>query len=269
MALHKMIKMITIGLGGEAYLNFMGNEFGHPEWIDFPRQGNNFSYHYCRRQWSLKYNANLRYGQLGEFDRVMIEWERRLKTMKSAHQYVSAQRFSDKVVVFERGKLLIVFNFHPYKSYENYMIGTHWGSSHIVLYDTDEARFGGFNRISHEVLFDVHDEPSMNRKHSLKLYIPSRVGIALIPIEFAKEYKDFLDIPNTNLLDDLYIAPKDIREEDDKKAATGDHSEEAKKEEANKEQPKAEEVKKQPEDAKGAGKAEEPKETEKEEAKQE
>jgi 1,4-alpha-glucan branching enzyme len=62
MALHKMIRLLTMGLGkcllnvlkdnvigGEAYLNFMGNEFGHPEWIDFPREGNGFSYHYCRR----------------------------------------------------------------------------------------------------------------------------------------------------------------------------------------------------------------------------
>mmetsp|Transcript_15203 Transcript_15203/g.23482 ORF Transcript_15203/g.23482 Transcript_15203/m.23482 type:complete len:226 (+) Transcript_15203:1363-2040(+) len=71
MALHKMIRMLTMNLGGEAYLNFMGNEFGHPEWIDFPRAGNNHSFHYCRRQWSLKYDENLRYGQLGNFDQTL------------------------------------------------------------------------------------------------------------------------------------------------------------------------------------------------------
>lgn len=71
MALHKMIRLITIGLGGEGYLNFMGNEFGHPEWIDFPREGNGFSYHYCRRQWNLVDNENMRFKQLNNFDRAM------------------------------------------------------------------------------------------------------------------------------------------------------------------------------------------------------
>lgn len=32
-----MIRLLTFSLGSKAYLNFMGNEFGHPEWIDFPR----------------------------------------------------------------------------------------------------------------------------------------------------------------------------------------------------------------------------------------
>jgi len=125
---------------------------------------------------------------------------------------VSAQRFSDKVVVFERGKLVLVFNFHPNQSYENYMIGTHWASSHMVLYDTDEARFGGYSRIDHELLYESHNEPAMNRKHSLRLYLPSRVGIALIPLEFAEEYKKYISIPNPNLFDELYIAPKDKQE---------------------------------------------------------
>lgn len=85
MALHKMIRLLSISLGGEAYLNFMGNEFGHPEWIDFPRQGNNFSYHYCRRQWSLKYNKDLRFEQLGNFDQVMNHWENVFSVMSHPH----------------------------------------------------------------------------------------------------------------------------------------------------------------------------------------
>jgi 1,4-alpha-glucan branching enzyme len=85
MALHKMIRLLTLSLGGEAYLNFMGNEFGHPEWIDFPRQGNNYSYHYCRRQWPLMFNNDLRYGQLAEFDRVMQYWESVFGSMIKAH----------------------------------------------------------------------------------------------------------------------------------------------------------------------------------------
>ena len=47
-ALHKMIRCITMALGGEAWLTFMGNEFGHPEWLDFPREGNGWSYQHCR-----------------------------------------------------------------------------------------------------------------------------------------------------------------------------------------------------------------------------
>lgn len=89
MALHKMIRLITFNLGGQAYLNFMGNEFGHPEWIDFPRIGNNFSYHWCRRQWSLNYNNDLRYNQLGEFDEVMNYWEQVFGNMITEHEYVS------------------------------------------------------------------------------------------------------------------------------------------------------------------------------------
>lgn len=119
-ALHKMIRLITFSLGGEAYLNFMGNEFGHPEWIDFPRQGNNFSYHYCRRQWSLCDNPSLCFSWLAEFDRAMNEHEATYTVMQSKHQFVSRQNDADKVIVFERGPLLFVFNFHSSKSYEHY-----------------------------------------------------------------------------------------------------------------------------------------------------
>lgn len=88
-ALHKMIRLFTASLGGDAYLNFMGNEFGHPEWIDFPREGNNNSYHYCRRQWSLLDNKDLRYGQLGEWDRAFTEIENIFGTIIKQHQYVT------------------------------------------------------------------------------------------------------------------------------------------------------------------------------------
>ena len=80
-ALHKMIRLITLTLAGEGYLNFMGNEFGHPEWIDFPRQGNNWSYHYCRRQWSLVDNPDLKYEWLNNFDRAMIAMTKKEKTL--------------------------------------------------------------------------------------------------------------------------------------------------------------------------------------------
>lgn len=85
MALHKMIRLLTCGLGGEAYLNFMGNEFGHPEWIDFPREGNNFSYHYCRRLWYLGENNDLKYSKLRNFDVAMNKLEETFHWLRSSH----------------------------------------------------------------------------------------------------------------------------------------------------------------------------------------
>ena len=114
MALHKLIRLVTMGLGGEAYLNFMGNEFGHPEWIDFPREGNGFSYHFCRRQWHLSDDSSLKYSQLKSFDKAMNELERRFNWMRQgAHQYITLTHEGDKLIVFERGDLLFIFNFHP------------------------------------------------------------------------------------------------------------------------------------------------------------
>ena len=137
MALHKMIRLITMSLGGEAYLNFMGNEFGHPEWIDFPREGNNYSYHYCRRQWNLKYNKDLRYGQLGEFDKTMNYWENVCGSNLKPHEYVTLTNEEDKIIAFEKGELVYIFNFHPNNSYKDYLVGTHWRSDHMILYETD------------------------------------------------------------------------------------------------------------------------------------
>jgi len=123
-ALHKMIRLLTQSLGGEGYLNFMGNEWGHPEWIDFPREGNNFSYHYCRRQWNLLDDEKLRFEQLNNFDVAMNKWENIFKLLVAKHQFVSLSHEEDKIIVFEKGSLLFVFNFHPTKSFENYKIGT-------------------------------------------------------------------------------------------------------------------------------------------------
>jgi 1,4-alpha-glucan branching enzyme len=155
MALHKMIRLLSQSLGGEAYLNFMGNEFGHPEWIDFPREGNNESYDYCRRQWNLMYDKDLRYGQLYQFDEVMNQTEVAFGSMIKDHQYVSLSHEEDKIIAYEKGELLFIFNFHPDKSYENYPIGTHWKSDHFVVFESDEERFGGFRRLdnAHRIWF--------------------------------------------------------------------------------------------------------------------
>lgn len=113
MALHKMIRLITFALGGEGYLNFMGNEFGHPEWIDFPRPGNNWNFHYCRRQWHLVDDNNLRYKSLNNFDKAMLELDSKYQVFTNFHQYLTIAHETDKVIVFEKGDFLFVFNFHP------------------------------------------------------------------------------------------------------------------------------------------------------------
>lgn len=152
-----MIRLITFALGGQAYLNFMGNEFGHPEWIDFPRQGNNWSHHWCRRQWSLKYNKDLYYNAFGEFDQVMNNMEDLFNVMNHDHEYVSLNDEADKMIVFERGELVYVFNFHSNNSYQDYKIGTYWNSPHMILFETDDERFGGLKRLQggHDIWFRV------------------------------------------------------------------------------------------------------------------
>ena len=124
MAIHKMIRLLVSSLGGEAYLNFMGNEWGHPEWIDFPREGNGFSYTHSRRRWDLCDDESLRYSFLKQWDIEMNKLEEKFHWLSSKHQYISLTHEEDKLIVYEKGDLLFVFNFHVSKSFENYRIGT-------------------------------------------------------------------------------------------------------------------------------------------------
>lgn len=181
MALHKMIRLITIGLGGEGYLNFIGNEFGHPEWVDFPRDGNNHSYHYCRRQWSLADNESLRYSELQRFDNAMIKLEKDYDWLSSSHQYITLNHNSDKMIVFEKGNLLFIFNFHYSNSYTDYKIGTQYNQPHKVVLTTDDIEFGGKGRVDKSVIYKVNKEEHgfSNRANSIMLYVPSRTAIVL------------------------------------------------------------------------------------------
>ena len=115
MALHKMIRLITLALGGEGYLCFMGNEFGHPEWIDFPREGNNWSYDHALRRWDLADDTLLRYNQLLQFDCDMIKLENEKGFTLEKDRFISRKDEIDKVIAFEIGNLLFIFNFHPTK----------------------------------------------------------------------------------------------------------------------------------------------------------
>lgn len=179
LALHKMIRLITMGLGGEGYLNFIGNEFGHPEWLDFPRAGNNDSYHYARRQFNLPDDNLLRYKYLNNFDRDMQHLEKFYGWLApNTQQYISRKHEGDRVVVFERvEKLLFVFNFHPNNSYTDYKIGVGEPGKYKIVLDTDAEQYGGHKRLDHSVEFFTKNEGWDNRYHSLMVYIPSRTAI--------------------------------------------------------------------------------------------
>jgi 1,4-alpha-glucan branching enzyme len=146
-ALHKMLRLITIGLGGEGYLAFMGNEFGHPEWVDFPREGNNWSHDHCRRRWDLADAEHLRYKDMKNFDREMLNIEDGFKFLSNGHQHVSTADDNRKIIVFERGDLLFVFNFNPTQDFEGLEIGVPKPGKYVCVLDTDEGQFGGRNRV--------------------------------------------------------------------------------------------------------------------------
>ncbi|KAJ1918438.1 alpha-1,4-glucan branching enzyme [Mycoemilia scoparia] len=179
-ALHKMIRLVTIGLGGEGYLNFEGNEFGHPEWLDFPREGNGNSFHYARRQFNLIDDDLLRYKYLYRFDKAMQHLEDKFHWLSSPQdQYVSLKNEGDKVLVFEKGNLLWLFNFHHTNSYTDYKVGTEWSGKYTVALDSDDKHFGGHGRIDNSTQFFTKDEPWNNRAHSLLVYLPSRTALVL------------------------------------------------------------------------------------------
>ena len=190
MCLHKMIRLITFALGGEAYLCFMGNEFGHPEWVDFPRPGNGFSYALCRRRWDLCDNRYLRYKYLYNWDVAMNKLDEVFNFISSPFQYISLKHEDDKMVVFEKGDLLFVFNFHMYKSYENYKIGTQWGSEHKIILDSDEYRFFGKGRLEygHDHFFPIFHEGWNNRPNYFNIYAPCRTCMVLIAKENINKY---------------------------------------------------------------------------------
>lgn len=186
-ALHKMIRLITMGLGGEGYLNFMGNEFGHPEWIDFPRgdqrlpngkfvKGNNNSFDKCRRRFDLGDAEFLKYHWLQDFDRAMQQLEEKFGFMTTEHQYVSRKDEGDKVIVFEKGNLIFVFNFHWENSYPDYRVGCIKPGKYKIVLDSDEKKFGGYQRLDSDALFFTEESWYDDRPHSFMVYTPCRTA---------------------------------------------------------------------------------------------
>ncbi len=171
-ALHKMIRLITIASAKNGYLNFMGNEFGHPEWIDFPSKQNNWSYHYARRQWSLRYNKNLYFSKLGDFDYEMINLIKNHINFNSGKPELMFIHESDKILIFKRNNLIFVFNFHVSNSFTDY--GFHaMPGKYKMIFDTDKIEFGGKQRLcSNQIHFTINDSV-------LSLYIPNRSAMVL------------------------------------------------------------------------------------------
>ncbi len=173
-ALHKMIRLITLSLAGEGYLNFMGNEFGHPEWIDFPREGNNWSYYYCRRQWHLADDSLLKYQYLQKFDKAMISFakENNLFDYSPVSLYIDDDKH---IIIYSRGDILFAFNFHPVKSFDSYVVKTmSLGNYHPIL-TTDNPEFGGFSRIKEDITYFA--EKQKDGTYGFKVYLPSRTAI--------------------------------------------------------------------------------------------
>ncbi len=174
-ALHKMIRLLTSSVVGEGYLNFMGNEFGHPEWIDFPREGNGWSYHYCRRQWSLADKGYLKYEYLNNFDKAMIKLlkNERLMNKKTQSQWIDQ---GDKVLIYTKKKVAFAFNFNPEKSFENYFVPVEEEGFYKVVLSSDDSNFGGFDRV--DKVYRYKAETTADGRLGFFTYLPARTAIA-------------------------------------------------------------------------------------------
>ena len=174
MALHKMLRLLTMSLGGEGYLTFMGNEFGHPEWIDFPREGNGWSYHYCRRQWSLAENKDLKYPYLLDFEKAMVKMAKKHKVLRSGDRQLGLDNYK-KTVVYQKGEAVFAFNFHPWKSYDGCFLPMPEAGEYEVVMSTDDHCFGGHGRIYHQCYTTTEE----NGWTGIRLYLPSRTAVVL------------------------------------------------------------------------------------------
>ena len=175
MALHKMIRLVTLSTINGGYLNFMGNEFGHPEWIDFPRQGNGWSYKYARRQWDLVDREDLKYQYLGAFDQAMIHLVSQKKKFEQTPIVKLCENDGDQVLAFMRDDLLFVFNFHPCKSFNGYGILAPAGE-YTTLLSSDDTEFGGYGLVDKSVPHFTRRDPlfEKEKKEWLLLYLPAR-----------------------------------------------------------------------------------------------
>ncbi len=181
MALHKLIRLITLATADKGYLNFMGNEFGHPEWVDFPRQGNNWSYHYARRQWPLADDPALKFQFLARFDRDMLALVRAHALLRDSRIERLHLHNDDKVIIFERAGLIMAFNFHPTKSFTDYPFDAPPGK-YRMIFNSDASTYGGHNRLAaDQVHLTQYHAQRPYARHTLNLYLPARTALVLQP----------------------------------------------------------------------------------------
>ncbi|MBR4233279.1 MAG: alpha amylase C-terminal domain-containing protein [Bacteroidales bacterium] len=184
-ALHKMIRLATAATAGDGYLTFMGNEFGHPEWIDFPREGNGWSFKYARRQWSLARNGLLRYGKLRAFDAAMIHLLRKEEVLSDRPEALVIDE-EKKILIFRRRNCIFALNFNAVGSFADYGFAAPDGVWETVL-SSDAAAFDGFDRVKEGEKHVMLEQKSPNGpdrfKHSLMLYLPARTAIVLKKVD--------------------------------------------------------------------------------------
>ncbi len=183
-ALHKMIRLLTSTTMNGGYLNFMGNEFGHPEWIDFPREGNRWSYKYARRQWDLMDNPNLTYHYMGDFDRSMLSLIKHKEGFQKLPVVEIWHNDADQVLAYKRDDLIFVFNFNPSQSFTDYGFLVAPGSYEVVL-NTDNKVFGGNGFVDENVVHLTLPDPLYEKENKewLKLYVPARTAQVLRKID--------------------------------------------------------------------------------------
>lgn len=174
-ALHKMIRLFTMAAGGEGYLNFMGNEFGHPEWIDFPREGNGWSFHYCRRQWSLVENGLLKYQWLGDFDRDMIAMAKQSRLFDQRMGELKLHDEKRKLLVFRRNGLMFLFNFHHSDTALGLKISVEDRANYSVVLDSDAGKYGGFGNVIHK----RYPTKKVDGVNTFEITLPPRTAVVL------------------------------------------------------------------------------------------
>ena len=170
-----MIRLFTLAGGGEGYLNFMGNEFGHPEWIDFPREGNGWSFHYCRRQWSLKENGFLKYQWLNDFDEDMVKLTKENNMFNQRMADMLLMKGPEQTCAFYRNGLMFVFNFHFAQSLNNVLIPVHQPGEYTVILSSDDEKYGGYSNVK----VQTYSSKVFDGKHYIELYIPARTCFVL------------------------------------------------------------------------------------------
>ncbi|KAH7682202.1 1,4-alpha-glucan branching enzyme protein [Dioscorea alata] len=138
-SLHKMIRLISFSIGGSAYLNFMGNEFGHPNRVEFPMESNNYSFAFANRKWDLLKDKGLHMG-LFNFDKEMM-------------------KLDEKEQILSRNPSTV----------------HHVDDSKMVILNTDDVSFGGRGVIqSDQNLKKTCSKRTDGYRNSLELTLPSR-----------------------------------------------------------------------------------------------